>query len=93
VTPAKRGKGGKPNACEQGQEQTPGLHELGATFETGVQHRRRDLPGIRWGGADHCIEEPEVIEKILTQVAGKGAVVEAPRLPPCRAPPQAGLFD
>jgi hypothetical protein len=23
VTPAKRGKGGKPNACEQGQEQTP----------------------------------------------------------------------
>ena len=23
VTPAKRGKGDKPNACEQGQEQTP----------------------------------------------------------------------
>jgi hypothetical protein len=39
-----------------------------------------------------CIEDPEVIEKILTHLDAKGAAPEASR-PPCRAPPQAGLFD
>ena len=40
-----------------------------------------------------CIEDPEVIEKILTHLDAKGAAPEASRRPPCRAPPQAGLFD
>ncbi len=39
-----------------------------------------------------CIEDPEVIEKILTHLDAKGAAPEATRRPPCRAPPQAGLF-
>jgi len=40
-----------------------------------------------------CIEDPVVIEKILTHLDKKYASAEAARLPPCRAPPQAGLFD
>ncbi len=32
---------------------TPRLDDLGTAPETGVQHRHRDLPGLRWGGADH----------------------------------------
>jgi hypothetical protein len=40
-----------------------------------------------------CIEDPVVIEKILTHLDKKYASAEAARLPPCRAPPQTGLFD
>jgi hypothetical protein len=38
-----------------------------------------------------CIEDPVVIEKILTHL-DKAACGAAARLPPCRAPPQASLF-
>ncbi len=38
-----------------------------------------------------CIEDPMVIEKILTHLDRKAACA-ARRLPPCRAPPQASLF-
>ena len=37
-----------------------------------------------------CIEDPAVIEKILTDLDAKAA---EPRRPRCRAPPQRGLFD
>ena len=40
-----------------------------------------------------CIEDPLVIEKILTHLDAKGASAEGSRRPPCRAPPPAGLFD
>ncbi len=40
-----------------------------------------------------CIEDPEVIDKILTYLDAKGATLEAIRRPPCRPPPQTGLFD
>ena len=40
-----------------------------------------------------CIEEPEVIKKILTHLTEKASSAEAHRLPESRAPPQAGLFD
>jgi hypothetical protein len=39
-----------------------------------------------------CIEDPTVIKKILTHLATKDACAEPSRLPPSRAPPQAGLF-
>jgi len=39
-----------------------------------------------------CIEEPVVIEKILTHLERKGATPAA-RSPPPRGPPQARLFD
>jgi hypothetical protein len=37
------------------------------------------------------IEAAVVIEQILTHLDQKTASTEAPRLPQCRAPPQAGL--
>jgi hypothetical protein len=40
-----------------------------------------------------CIEDPVVIEKILTHMDAKVADSDVPRLPPCRAPPQRRLFD
>jgi hypothetical protein len=40
-----------------------------------------------------CVEDPEVIEKILTYLDTKAAEPEASWLPPCRAPPQRGLLD
>ena len=40
-----------------------------------------------------CIEDPEVIEKILTHLDGKAPEPKATRRPPWRAPPQRGLFD
>jgi hypothetical protein len=39
-----------------------------------------------------CIEDPVVIEKILTHLDAKGASAEGARRPSCRAPPQASLF-
>jgi len=40
-----------------------------------------------------CIEDPVVIEKILTHLDEKAAVTETIRLPECRAPPQPGVFE
>jgi hypothetical protein len=40
-----------------------------------------------------CIEDPVVIEKILTHLTEKALPIEALPLPESRAPPQAGLFD
>ncbi len=39
------------------------------------------------------IEDPVVIEKLLTHLNEKALPIEAPPLPKSRAPPQAGLFD
>jgi len=39
------------------------------------------------------IEDPDVIEKILAHLDGKAPELKATRRPPCRAPPQRGLFD
>jgi hypothetical protein len=40
-----------------------------------------------------CIEDPDIIEKILTYQDAEGAEPRAPRRPPPRAPPQRELFD
>jgi hypothetical protein len=39
-----------------------------------------------------CIEDPLVIEKILTHLERKDTSTAAARLPPSRGPPQARLF-
>jgi len=39
-----------------------------------------------------CIEDSAVIEKILTHLDAKAPEPETSRRPPCRAPPQRGLF-
>ena len=88
---------GRPACCDGAWGGTdagrpPCVDDPGTAPETGVRHR--DLPGLRWGGADHrLIEDPEVIEKILTHLDAKSAEPRTTRSPPCRAPPQAGLFD
>ena len=40
-----------------------------------------------------CIEDAEVIEQILTHLDKNAADPQARWQPPCRAPPQRGLFD
>jgi hypothetical protein len=40
-----------------------------------------------------CIEDPEVIEKILAHLDKKTTEPQGPWPPLCRAPPQRGLFD
>jgi hypothetical protein len=40
-----------------------------------------------------CIEDPDVIEKILAHLDEKVAEPDAPRRPPCRAPPPRGLCE
>jgi hypothetical protein len=40
-----------------------------------------------------CIVDPEVIEKILTHLDREALEPGACLLPPCRAPPQRGIFD
>ena len=97
VTPAKRGRGGQ-SAKEDREESTPA--ERGAAM-TWAQRLKRVF-GIdietcpACGGAVRiiaCIEDPEVIAKILTHLDAKAAESEASRRPPCRAPPPCELFD
>ena len=40
-----------------------------------------------------CIEDPAIIEKILTHLNANSPELEATRRTPVRAPPQRGLFD
>jgi len=40
-----------------------------------------------------CIEDADVIEKILGHLDAQGAECEATRRPPSRAPPRRGLFE
>ncbi|MHC4092902.1 MAG: transposase [Planctomycetota bacterium] len=98
VTPAKRGKSNKPKASDEGQEQSPPERRPSMTW---AQRLKRvfniDIQTCRaCGGAVRIIayiEDPVVIEKILTHLDTKNTSPQPPRLPPSRAPPQAGLFD
>ena len=98
VTPAKRGKGNKTKVLDEGQEKTPVERRAAMTW---AQRLKRvfniDIETCRACGAAvriiACIEDPVVIEKILTHLDTKDGSGEAARLPPCRAPPQADLFD
>ena len=98
VTLAKRGKGNKPKAPDEGQEKTPVERRAAMSW---AQRLKRvfniDIETCSaCGGAVKviaCIEDPAVIEKILTHLDEKGASEIASRLPPSRAPPQASLLD
>ena len=98
VTPAKRGRGGR--RASTGDPEVPTPPERRASM-TWAQRLKRvfniDIETCpACGGAVRiiaCIEDPVVIEKILTHLDEKGGSAEASRRPPCRAPPQAGLFD
>jgi hypothetical protein len=98
VTPAKRGRGGRHATTADPEERTPAERRAAMTWA----QRLKRVFGIdietcpACGGAMRimaCIEDPDVIEKILTHLDAKTAELEAPRRPLCRAPPQASLFD
>ena len=98
VTPARRGRGAQHAAKVGGEEPpTPGERRAAMTWA----QRLKRVFGIdihtcaACGGAVRiiaCIEDPEVIEKILAHLDKK--TTDSPAWPPpCRAPPQRGLFD
>ncbi len=98
VTPAKRGKGTKRPSTGDSDEQTPAARRASMNW---AQRLKRvfgiDVETCRaCGGALEiiaCIEDPVVIEKILSHLDQKAASAQPCRSPPSRAPPQAGLFD
>ena len=98
VTPARRGRGAQHARTADPEEPTPAERRAAMTWA----QRLKRVFGIdietcpACGGAMRiiaCIEDPEVIEKILAPLDAKASEPEAPLRPPCRAPPQRGLFD
>jgi len=98
VTPGRRGKGGQRATPEDLDEPTPAERRAAMTWA----QRLKRVFGIdietcaACGGAVRivaCIEDADVIEKILAHLDAKGAECEATRRPPSRAPPRRGLFD
>ena len=98
VTAAGRGRGGWHYSRENPEEPTPAERRVAMTWA----QRLKRVFGIdietcpACGGAVRiiaCIEEADVIEKILTHLDAKAAEREAPRRPPCPAPSQRGLLD
>ena len=95
VTPAKRGRGGAHTTKgDKEEDRTPAERRAAMNWA----QRLKRVFGIdietcpACGGAVRiiaCIEDPKVIEKILTHLATKAAEPEVPR----RAPPRQGLFD
>ena len=99
VTPAKRGRGRKRRqpTGENWLDKTRAERHVAMTW---VQRLKRvfniDIETCeRCAGQVKiiaCIEDPAVIKKILTHLDTKDARAAPSRLPPSRAPPQAGLF-
>ena len=98
MTPARRGKGGEHATPTDPQEPTPAERRAAMTWA----QRLKRVFGIdiqtcpACGGAVQiiaCIEDAQVIGKILAPLDAKASANEAPRRPPCRAPPPRRLFD
>ncbi len=98
VTPARRGRGGERATTADPEEPTAVERRAAMTWA----QRLKRVFGIDieicsvCGGAVRiiaCIEDPAVIAKILSPLATPVAEPQARRRPPCRAPPQRGLFD
>ena len=98
VTPAKRGKGSHPKAPDEAQDQTPGERRAAMTWA----QRLKRVFNIAFETCRACggavkvfagIEDPLVIEKILTRLNENDPPLEAPLSPKSRAPLQAGSFD
>jgi hypothetical protein len=98
ITPSKRGKGRKRDPEGKGQCQSPAERRASMTW---AQRLKRvfniDIETCsKCGGAVRviaCIEDPVVIDKILTHLDKKAALAEPVVLPQSRAPPQRNLFD
>ena len=96
ITPAQRGKGRKRSTAEDEPDPTPAERRAAMTW---AQRLKRvfniDIETCsKCGGAVRviaCIEDPVVIDKILTHLDKKAAEAEPVVLPQSRAPPPAGL--
>ena len=98
VTPAKRGKRNKADSSDAAEDSAPAERRAAMTW---AQRLKRvfnidiEVCG-HCGGAVRiiaCIEDPVVIEKILTHLDKNAPSAEVRRLPPCRAPPQVGPLN
>jgi len=92
VTPGKRARGGQQARPADPQAPTPAERRAAMTWA----QRLKRVFGIdiqtcaACGGAVRiiaCIEDPDVIDRILTHLNAQAPEAEAPRRPPCRAPP------
>ena len=98
VTPSKRGKGSKQAAGEEVQCQSPAERRASMTW---AQRLKRvfniDIEVCsKCGGAVKviaCIEDPVVIDKILSYLDKRATLNDPVVLPQSRAPPQTSLFD
>ena len=97
VTPARRGRGNKAKASGAAEA----MSVKRRTPMTWAQRLKRvfniDIEICRVCGGSMkviaCIEDPRVIEKILTHLRGKTPIVEPVRLPESRAPSHDDLFS
>ena len=98
VTPARRGQGKKGQAAQQQPDQTPAERRASMTWA----QRLKRVFNIDIETCSVCagavkiiasIEDPAVINKILTHLDKKAATAGTARLPECRAPPATGWFD
>ncbi len=97
VTPAKRGKVKKVTVPDEAQDRTPAERRAAMTW---AQRLKRvfdiDIETCSECGGDvriiACIEDPEVIRKILTHRDEKVTPTGTGILPETRAPPTTGLF-
>jgi ribosomal protein S27E len=97
VTPAKRGKSKKVKMPNKTHDQTPVERRASMTW---AQRLKRvfdiDIETCRECGGDvkiiACIEDPEVIRKILACLDDHASLAATVLLPQCRAPPLADLL-
>jgi len=100
VTPAKRGRGRKRRqpTGENWIDKTPAerhqsmtwMQRLKRVFNIDIETCERCAGHVKIIG---CIEDPAVIERILSHLKGKAPSADLVVLPEGRAPPQARLFD
>jgi hypothetical protein len=98
ITPAQRGKGRKPQTSDSPADRTPIERHAAMTW---AQRLKRvfniDITTCQdCGGAMKviaCIEDPDVIQKILTHLQLNTETTASRALPEPRAPPISDLFD
>jgi hypothetical protein len=89
-------KGNKANASEATEGATPAERRGAMAGFCSCKTAYMPSMAVRCRQSDagsQSREERVVIDQILTHLERKAASTAAPRLPPCRAPPQARLFD
>ena len=93
LTPAKRGQGNKARTADAAEDTTPTERRAAMTWAQRLKRAFNiDIKACNSCGGHikiiACIEDPVVIEKLLTHIDNKAACGAVRRLPPCRAPPQ-----